>query len=68
MHQLTLIDVSGGRRTAEVIPCARLEIIEGMGHDYPPQLWGRCVDLVGAFVASNLKHRVIGARENPSPR
>ena len=32
----TLIDQSGGRRTAELIPGARFELIEGMGHDYPP--------------------------------
>jgi pimeloyl-ACP methyl ester carboxylesterase len=42
----TLIDASGGRRTAELIPGARFELIEGMGHDYPPQLWERLVDLV----------------------
>ncbi len=48
----TLIDISGGRRTAELIPGARFEIIEGLGHDYPPQLWHRWVDLVSGFVAS----------------
>ncbi len=48
----TLIDISGGRRTAELIPGARFEVVEGLGHDYPPQLWGRWVDLVGSFVAS----------------
>jgi pimeloyl-ACP methyl ester carboxylesterase len=41
-----LIDPSGGRRTAELVPGARFELIEGMGHDYPPQLWQRWVDLV----------------------
>jgi len=35
----TLIDVSGGRRTAEVVPNARLVEIEGMGHDYPEVFW-----------------------------
>jgi pimeloyl-ACP methyl ester carboxylesterase len=45
----TLIDASGGRRTAELVPGARFELIEGMGHDYPPQLWGRWVELVGSF-------------------
>src|ERR1700744_3419164 len=35
----TLIDPSGGRRTAEVIPGARYVEIEGMGHDYPPVVW-----------------------------
>jgi pimeloyl-ACP methyl ester carboxylesterase len=42
----TLIPASGGRRTAELIPGARFELIEGMGHDYPPELWERWVDLV----------------------
>jgi pimeloyl-ACP methyl ester carboxylesterase len=41
-----LIDPSGGRRTAEAIPGARFELIDGMGHDYPPQLWDRLVQLV----------------------
>lgn len=36
----TLIDISGGIRTAEVVPNARLRIVEGMGHDYPESLWG----------------------------
>lgn len=35
----TLIDISGGRRTAEVIPGARFVAIDGMGHDYPPVFW-----------------------------
>lgn len=48
----TLIDISGGRRTAELIPGARFAVIEGMGHDYPPQLWSQWVDLVGSFVSS----------------
>ena len=41
-----LVDPSGGRRTAEAIPGARFELIEGMGHDYPPAVWPRWVELV----------------------
>jgi pimeloyl-ACP methyl ester carboxylesterase len=41
-----LIDPSGGRRTADAIPGARFELIDGMGHDYPPELWDRLVGLV----------------------
>jgi pimeloyl-ACP methyl ester carboxylesterase len=45
----TLIDISGGERTAELIPGARFVAIEGMGHDYPPQLWPRWVDEITGF-------------------
>ncbi|HUF32315.1 MAG TPA: alpha/beta fold hydrolase [Acidimicrobiales bacterium] len=41
-----LIPPEGGRATAEAIPGARLEIIEGMGHDYPPEHWDRLVELI----------------------
>ncbi len=49
----TLIDQIGGRRTAELIPGARFELIEGMGHDYPPQLWRRWTDLVVGHIQSH---------------
>ena len=45
----TLIDISGGRRTAALIPGAKFVEIEGMGHDYPPELWDRWVTEVAAF-------------------
>lgn len=41
-----LIDVSGGSATAAAIPGARLELIEGMGHDMPRALWPRIVELI----------------------
>jgi pimeloyl-ACP methyl ester carboxylesterase len=41
-----LIDVSGGKATAAAIPAARLELIDGMGHDLPRELWPRLVDLI----------------------
>jgi pimeloyl-ACP methyl ester carboxylesterase len=43
-----LIDVSGGKATAAAIPGARLELIEGMGHDLPKAVWPRMVDLIVA--------------------
>ena len=42
----TLIDPSGGRRTAEPVPGARLLLVEGMGHDRPPALWPLLVDAI----------------------
>jgi pimeloyl-ACP methyl ester carboxylesterase len=42
-----LIDISGGRATAAAIPGARMEIIEGMGHDLPKPAWPR---IIGAIV------------------
>jgi pimeloyl-ACP methyl ester carboxylesterase len=53
----TLIDPSGGRRTAELIPGARFELIEGMGHDYPPELWQRWVDLVVGHIENSAEAR-----------
>ena len=49
----TLIDQIGGRRTAELIPGARFELIEGMGHDYPPQLWRQWADLVAGHIRAH---------------
>jgi pimeloyl-ACP methyl ester carboxylesterase len=46
----TLIDPSGGRRTAELIPGARYVEIEGMGHDYPVAVWDRWVETWADFV------------------
>jgi pimeloyl-ACP methyl ester carboxylesterase len=48
----TLIDPSGGRRTAEVIPGARFVEIQGMGHDYPPAVWDQWVTIWSEFVRS----------------
>jgi pimeloyl-ACP methyl ester carboxylesterase len=45
----TLIDISGGRRTAALIPGAKFVEINGMGHDYPPELWDRLVSEIASF-------------------
>ena len=46
----TLINPSGGRHTAEMIPGARYVEIEGMGHDYPPDVWEQWVGMWSGFV------------------
>jgi pimeloyl-ACP methyl ester carboxylesterase len=47
-----LIDPSGGRRTAELIPGARYVEIEGMGHDYPPAVWEQWTTAWAHFAAT----------------
>lgn len=46
----TLIDASGGRRIAELVPGARLLLVEDMGHDRPPALWSHLVDAIGKHI------------------
>jgi pimeloyl-ACP methyl ester carboxylesterase len=48
----TLIDPSGGRQTAEVIPGARYVEIDGMGHDYPVAVWSQWVAIWADFARS----------------
>jgi pimeloyl-ACP methyl ester carboxylesterase len=43
---------SGGRATAAAIPGARLELIDGMGHDLPPGAWPRIIDALVENAAS----------------
>ncbi|MFJ1900161.1 alpha/beta fold hydrolase [Streptomyces sp. NPDC088115] len=40
----TLIDPSGGKRTAELVPGAELLMLPDMGHDRPRELWPRLID------------------------
>ena len=47
----TLIAPSGGERTAELIPGARLMLIEDMGHDRPEPLWPELCDAILAHTA-----------------
>lgn len=47
-----LVPIEFGRRTAELVPGARFEVVEGMGHDYPPQHWDRMVELISGHALS----------------
>jgi pimeloyl-ACP methyl ester carboxylesterase len=49
----TLVQPSGGERTAEVIPDAKLLVVEGMGHDLPPALWPQMIDAVAGHAAEH---------------
>jgi pimeloyl-ACP methyl ester carboxylesterase len=41
-----MIRPSGGRATAKAIPGARLQMIEGMGHDLPRGAWPLLLDAI----------------------
>ena len=41
-----LVQLAGGEATAAAIPGARLEVVEGMGHDLPPELYGFFADRI----------------------
>jgi pimeloyl-ACP methyl ester carboxylesterase len=45
-----LIPVAGGRATAAAVEGSDLMVIEGMGHDLPPQLWPRIVGAIADHV------------------
>ncbi len=47
-----LVPVEGGKDTAEAIPGCRLEIIDGMGHDFTEALVPVFLDKIGGFLAS----------------
>ena len=51
----TLIDISGGRRTAEVIGGAQFQAVKGMGHDCPPYFWEEIVRVVTAHAKKSDK-------------
>jgi pimeloyl-ACP methyl ester carboxylesterase len=45
-----LVDVSGGRATADAIPGAELLLVKGLGHDLPPGIWPRLIDAISETV------------------
>ena len=46
-----LLPPAGGEATAQAIAGARLELIDGMGHDLPIELWPRFADLIAENAA-----------------
>jgi pimeloyl-ACP methyl ester carboxylesterase len=49
----TLVQPTGGERTAEVVPDAKLLVVEGMGHDLARPLWPQVIE---AFVGLAAHH------------
>lgn len=58
-----LVHPAAGRDLARRIPGARLDLIEGMGHDLPAPLWPRFASGVAAIAAAASP----GARGDPGP-
>jgi pimeloyl-ACP methyl ester carboxylesterase len=48
----TLINPSGGLRTAELVPGSKLLLLKDMGHDLPEPLWPFVVEVIGAHTRS----------------
>ncbi|MGH9132739.1 MAG: alpha/beta fold hydrolase [Ilumatobacteraceae bacterium] len=48
----TLISLSGGERTAELIPGANLFVLADMGHDFPEPLWPLIVNAITSHTAA----------------
>ena len=46
----TMIDPTGGERTAALVPGARLVLVEDMGHDRPRALWPHLVDAISEHI------------------
>jgi pimeloyl-ACP methyl ester carboxylesterase len=46
-----MVHVSGGRATAAAVPGSELLLIDGMGHDLPPQLYATLVDAISRTAA-----------------
>jgi pimeloyl-ACP methyl ester carboxylesterase len=52
----TLIAPNGGQRTAELVPGARLMLVEDMGHDRPQPLWQALTDAILEHTAELTPH------------
>jgi pimeloyl-ACP methyl ester carboxylesterase len=52
-----LVPIESGHATAAAIPGAHLEIVKGMGHDYPPEHWDTMVDLISTHAKASTPDR-----------
>jgi pimeloyl-ACP methyl ester carboxylesterase len=52
-----LVNSSGGRATAKAIPGAELDVIDGMGHDLPRDVWSRIIDAIKRNIAKGEERR-----------
>lgn len=52
-----LVNVAGGKATADAIPNAKLKIYPGMGHDFPSELIPSVVDNIVTHIKTNLSDR-----------
>ncbi|MDX6358598.1 MAG: hypothetical protein QOH37_1652 [Nocardioidaceae bacterium] len=46
-----MVHVSGGRATAAAVPGAELLLVDGMGHDLPPEVYSSLVDAIARTAA-----------------
>jgi pimeloyl-ACP methyl ester carboxylesterase len=58
-----LVRPAAGRATARAIPAARLRMIDGMGHDFPRQLWPTFAE----EIVANAARTANAARPQPAP-
>ena len=49
-----LVPIAAGQATADAIPGSRFEVVAGMGHDYPPQVWDTMVDLISTHALQSV--------------
>lgn len=48
-----LVGTDGGERLASLVPGASLQLIEGLAHDLPVQVWQQVISMVTAHVSSH---------------
>jgi hypothetical protein len=60
----TLIDPTGGERTAALVPGARLVLVEDMGHDRPHALWPHLVDAISEHIKGPLLGKDVSIRSD----